>query len=155
MHLEIERKFLVRNDSWKKAAREGISYVQSYLVIARDRAMRVRLEGTKAFLNFKVALSEMRRHEYEYEIPLEDASQIIHAFCNRPPVEKIRYKVTHQHHIWELDEFKGENEGLVVAEIELKREDESFEKPKWLGEEVTSDERYLNMNLFLRPFKAW
>jgi adenylate cyclase len=155
MHIEIERKFLVRNDSWKKAADDGIPYLQSYLAVARDRAIRVRLEGGKAFLNFKVALSEMRRNEYEYEIPFEDASQIIHAFGDRPAVEKIRYKVTHQNHIWEIDEFKGTNEGLVVAEIELTREDEPFEKPDWLGQEVTDDERYLNMNLFLKPFKTW
>jgi len=155
MHVEIERKFLVRNDSWKKAADDGIPYLQSYLAVARDRAIRVRLEGEKAFLNIKVALSERRRNEYEYEIPPEDAAALIKEFSDHPPVEKRRYRVTHQNHIWEIDEFKGTNEGLIMAEIELTREDEPFEKPDWLGQEVTDDERYLNMNLFLRPYKIW
>lgn len=155
MHAEIERKFLVRKDSWKDNADEGVSYAQSYLSAASDRAIRVRCEGGKAFLNFKVALSKIRRNEYEYEIPPEDACEIIQAFSERPPVEKMRYRVNHQSHTWEIDVFTGENEGLIVAEIELQHEDESFEKPDWLGEEVTDDERYLNMNLFLKPFKTW
>ncbi len=155
MHIEIERKFLVRNDFWKKEADSETRYVQSYLAFAKDRGIRVRQEGGKAFLNIKLALSQTQRKEYEYEIPPEDAAELIREYSDRPPVEKIRYRVLHRNHVWEIDEFKGANEGLVLAEIELKSDDEPFEKPDWLGEEVTEDERYLNMNLFLKPFKTW
>lgn len=155
MNIEIERKFLVRNDSWKREADAGALYIQSYLSIADNRVIRVRLTGSRAFLSLKFASSLMIRDEYEYEIPCADAERIMRFFSDRPPVEKMRHKVRHGTHLWEIDVFTGENEGLVVAEIELKARDETFDRPDWLGEEVTENARYVNAALYLSPFKNW
>lgn len=155
MPIEIERKFLVQGDSWKGGADGGTLLIQSYLCIESNRVIRIRIAGQRAILGFKSGSSLIRRREFEYEIPLEEAREIAGEFSSRPPIEKIRYRVPHGRHVWEVDVFRGQNEGLTLAEIELASEDEPFEKPGWVGEEVTWDERYLNFNLYLRPFKTW
>lgn len=153
MGLEIERKFLVQNDSWRTA--EGVLFRQGYLNSDLNRVVRVRTMGETAVLTIKGRSVGAIRHEYEYEMPLADANEILDNLCERPLVEKTRYRLKLGGHIWEIDEFAGENEGLVVAEIELQDEDEFFEKPDWLGQEVTDDPRYFNSNLVLRPYTTW
>jgi len=155
MAIEIERKFLVRNDGWKRDADSGTLYIQGYLCSEKNRAIRIRTAGRQAFISLKLATSARVRKEYEYEIPFGDAEEIMKIFSNRPPVEKTRYKLRYRDHLWEIDVFCGENEGLTLAEIELTDEHEKFECPDWLGAEVTDDGRYVNAALYLRPFKSW
>jgi len=155
MPVEIERKFLVRNDAWKTGADHGTRLAQSYLSIEKNRVIRIRITDKRAVLGFKSASLLIQRKEFEYDIPFEDARELIHEFSALPPVEKVRYRVSHGRHVWEVDVFTGDNEGLTLAEIELADEDEQFEKPEWLGEEVTWEEKYLNSSLYLKPFKTW
>ena len=155
MALEIERKFLLKNDTWKAQAGEGVLYKQGYLVGSAAVSVRVRLEGERAFLNLKSATLGVRRQEYEYPIPLQDANEIMSTLCEQPLIEKRRYHLKVGQHVWEIDEFLGENLGLLVAEIELHDEKESFEKPDWLGEEVSDDPRYYNVSLVKNPFRNW
>lgn len=155
MAIEIERKFLLKDDSWRQAADEGCLYKQGYLVGAKQASVRVRIEGDKALLNIKSATLGIYRHEYEYPIPLGDAEEIVANLCQQPLIEKTRYHVQHGDHEWEIDVFDGENSGLVVAEIELASEDSYFEKPAWLGEEVSDDPRYYNVSLVKHPYKDW
>ena len=153
MGLEIERKFLVRNDSWRTV--EGIPFRQGYLNSNLHRVVRVRTMGEQAVLTVKGLNTGAVRHEFEYEIPVDDANDILDNLCERPLIEKMRYKVEFAGHTWEIDEFAGDNAGLVVAELELQAVDEPFEKPDWLGEEVTDDPRYFNSNLVSRPYTTW
>ncbi len=153
MGLEIEHKFLVRNDSWRTV--EGTPYRQGYLNSNLHRVVRVRTMGEQAVLTVKGLNTGAVRTEFEYEIPLDDANAILDNLCERPLIEKTRYKVEFAGHTWEVDEFFGDNAGLVVAELELQSVDEAFEKPDWLGEEVTDDPRYFNSNLVLRPYTTW
>lgn len=153
MGLEIERKFLVRNDRWRTV--EGTPYRQGYLNSNLHRVVRVRTMGERAVLTVKGLNTGAVRREFEYEIPLDDANAILDDLCERPLIEKTRYLIKFAGHVWEIDEFFGENAGLVVAELELQAEDEFFEKPDWLGEEVTADPRYFNSNLVLRPYTTW
>jgi adenylate cyclase len=155
MAIEIERKFLVRDDSWRAEADGGLFYSQAYLSTDPQRCVRVRTAGQRAWLNVKSAVSPLRRLEYEYEIPLSDARELLHSVCPQPAVEKTRYHVAHQGHVWELDVFAGANAGLVVAELELADEQEQFARPAWLGEEVSDDPRYFNMNLAQVPYTRW
>jgi len=155
MPVEIERKYLIRNDSWRKTADRGTAYIQSFPMIEQNRAIRIRIAGNRGFLTLKYSLSITTRKEYEYEIPLNEARELIQEFSDHPPIEKIRYHVHFKGHLWEIDVFGGENEGLEIAEVELSREDEYFEKPDWIGNDVTEDDRYLNVNLYLKPFKTW
>ena len=155
MAIEIERKFLLRNDSWRKQSDEGVFYRQGYLSSNPLSCVRVRLAGDKAWLNIKKATSTIRRLEYEYPIPVEDATELLNELCADRCIDKIRYHVTHAGHLWEVDVFEGANAGLVVAEIELNDEQECFETPSWLGEEVSHDPRYYNMNLAKKPFTQW
>jgi len=148
---EIERKFLVRNDGWRAGNPTGERLRQGYLVAEPDRSVRVRLLPDGARLTVKGASRGATRSEFEYPIPSQDARQMLDALCLEPLLEKTRYRVDHEGHTWEVDCFHGANEGLVVAEIELAAEDEAFERPAWLGEEVTDDARYLNANLFRHP----
>jgi adenylate cyclase len=150
--IEIERKFLVVGDEWRQEHPARLS--QGYLSRAKERTVRVRLAGEHAFLTIKGATTGATRAEFEYEIPLSDAEQMLR-LCDGPVIEKFRHVLTHQGVTWEIDEFFGENQGLVVAEVELKSEDQKFEKPKWLGQEVTSDSRYFNSNLSSRPYNTW
>ena len=155
MAIEIERKFLVRDDSWRAQADAGLFYSQGYLSTDPQRCVRVRIAGQRAWLNIKSAVSTLRRLEYEYEIPPGDARELLHSACVQPAVEKTRYRVAHQGHVWELDVFAGANTGLVVAELELADEREPFARPAWLGREVSDDPRYYNMNLAQMPYTQW
>jgi CYTH domain-containing protein len=153
MGLEIERKFLVLNDNWRTD--EGTILRQGYLTAEIERAVRVRTIGDKAFLTIKSFTVGAVRLEFEYEIPFDDANEMLDKLCLTPLVEKVRHEVEFAGHVWEIDEFFGDNEGLLVAEIELQTEDEVFAKPDWLGAEVTDDPRYFNSNLVLRPYTTW
>jgi len=156
MAFEIERKFLVRNDTWRARASEGTFYRQAYLSFDRRRAVRVRVTGGKGFISVKSQEEgRITRQEFEYEIPLKDAEEMMESLCDLPPVDKIRYKVEETGMTWEIDVFQGANDGLVVAEIELESEDQPFRLPGWAGDEVTRDEKYLNVNLYLHPFREW
>jgi len=155
MATEIERKFLVLSDDWRNSANQGSMYRQGYLAGGRHSSIRVRIAGDKATLNIKSAELAIRRSEYEYPIPLQDAEEILAKLCGGSLIEKIRYLVPYEGHVWEIDVFAGENQGLVVAELELEQEEESFARPDWLGEEVSDDPRYYNVNLVSCPFKDW
>ena len=155
MAIEIERKFLIRDDSWRSRAGTGTAMRQGYLAGDGQASVRVRVEGPRAALNIKSATLGMRRQEYEYAIPLADAEEILDTLCRRPLIEKTRFEIEDGGHTWEIDVFAGDNAGLVVAEIELGSEDETFARPDWLGEEVTGDTRYYNVCLVTHPYKDW
>lgn len=152
MALEIERKFLVTGSDWRTP--DGVPYRQGYLNRDKQRTVRVRIAGEKAFLTIKGVSTGATRVEFEYEIPVSEATQLL-TLCDGPLIEKTRRRVTVGAHVWEVDEFHGDNAGLVVAEIELGSEDEAFERPGWVTVEVTEDARYYNSNLAVRPFKEW
>jgi adenylate cyclase len=154
MGIEIEKKFLLKGGEWKQLA-VGIAYRQGYLNSVKERTVRVRTINDKGFLTIKGVSVGATRLEYEYEIPLEDAQALLDELCEKPLIEKNRYKVDFSGFIWEIDEFFGENDGLIVAEIELESEDQSFDKPQWVGEEVTGDTRYFNSNLIKNPYSQW
>lgn len=154
MAKEIERKFLVVGDIWRKLAM-GTRYRQGYLSTVKERTVRVRIIDSKAFLTVKGPTEGATRSEYEYEIPAADANEMLDDLCEKPIIEKDRYKISIDDAIWEVDEFFGVNKGLIVAEIELRSEDQPFEKPAWLGAEVTGDPKYFNANLIARPFTTW
>jgi adenylate cyclase len=155
MAVEIERKFLVKDDSWRQSAGPGIHYRQAYMTQAGDRgSVRVRIGNGKAWLNIKSATLDVTRLEYEYPVPLHEANEMVDHLCGRS-VDKTRYEVKQGKHTWEIDVFEGDNAGLVVAEIELQSEDEVFGKPAWLGEEVSHDPRYYNVCLVEKPYKDW
>jgi adenylate cyclase len=155
MAQEIERKFLLRNDDWRRQADAGTVYLQGYLGGVGKASVRVRLEGEQAFLNIKGAVPGVVRREYQYAIPPTDARELLETLCEQPLIEKVRYKLTYGEHLWEIDVFGGDNVGLVVAEIELQREDEAFARPDWLGKEVSHEHRYYNTQLCRHPFKSW
>ena len=149
-NLEIERKFLVSSDAWRAGA-TGTAIRQGYLARGDHSVVRVRTRDAKAFLTIKSELSTLTRQEFEYPIPLADAEAML-ALCEDGLIEKTRFCVDVGQHMWEIDVFEGANAGLIVAEIELGAEDEAFEKPDWLGEEVSADRRYLNSSLSQRPY---
>ncbi|BCX89392.1 adenylate cyclase [Methylomarinovum tepidoasis] len=155
MALEIERKFLVRDDRWRALASRRSRIRQGYLNRAEDCSVRVRSADGRGWLNIKSVTIGARRHEYEYEIPWQDAEEMLDTLCRRPLIEKTRYFVEHQGHLWEIDVFEGDNAGLVVAEIELNDPHESFVKPPWIGREVTEDPRYYNTCLAQNPYRNW
>lgn len=155
MATEIERKFLLKDSSWKKYADEGTHYCQGYLVGSEHASVRVRIQGKHAFLNIKSATLDITRQEFEYEIPLSEASEMLETLCEQPLIDKTRYFIETEKHEWEIDVFSGDNEGLKVAEIELSNKDEEFDKPDWLGDEVSDDPRYYNVCLVKHPFKDW
>ncbi len=155
MGTEIERKFLVSGQGWRDAVREARPMRQGYLVAERARSVRIRVVGSDATLTIKGETQGATRPEFEFPIPLDDAARILETLCLRPLVEKTRHLVEHAGHQWELDVFSGANAGLVVAELELESEDEDFEKPPWLGDEVTDDPRYYNASLARRPYREW
>jgi adenylate cyclase len=155
MAIEIEHKFLLLNNDWRQNITCSVQYQQGYLSSEASSSIRVRISNEKAWLNIKSATIGTHRHEYEYEIPLQDASEIINNLCCKPIIKKTRYIVVNDKNTWEIDEFHGENKGLVIAEIELKEIGESFLKPHWLGEEVTQDVRYYNNNLAINPYSKW
>ena len=153
--MEIEHKFLVRNDAWRDQADDGQRMCQGYLAGDERMSIRVRIAGDRAWLNIKHAQSMTVRREFEYLIPLEDAEEILANMCEAGQVDKTRFRVPVDEHVFEVDVFHGDNEGLIVAEVELRREGEQFVRPDWLGEEVSHDSRYLNHHLAGHPFTAW
>ncbi len=154
MALEIERKFLVVGDAWRALA-EGVVYRQGYLSTDADRTLRVRTVGPKGYLTVKGITVGATRTEFEYEIPVADADAMLDELCLRPLIEKTRHRIEFDGLVWEVDVFAGDNHGLVVAEVELAREDQAFRLPDWIGEEVTDDPRYYNANLVAHPYKDW
>lgn len=154
MAIEIERKFLVTGDAWKRAA-VGVLYRQGYLSTDKARTVRVRIAGERAFITIKGMASGIARPEFEYEIPPDDAAAMLDGLCLKPLIEKRRYTLECKGMRWEVDEFLGENLGLVVAEVELDSADQAIEKPEWIGLEVTDDARYFNSSLIAHPFSQW
>jgi len=154
MAQEIERKFLTRNDNWKQGL-QGKLFRQGYLSSAKERTVRVRLVEDKGWLTIKGLTKGISRQEFEYSIPADDASELLENLCERPLIEKTRYLLEDQGVCWEIDEFHGENAGLVVAEIELESENQDFPRPDWLGDEVSDDPRYFNSSLIRHPFSQW
>ncbi len=154
MGKEIERKYLVKGDSWKELAR-GVMYRQGYLSTVKERVVRVRTIDDKGYLTIKGISRGISRLEFEYEIPLEDANKMLDELCERPLIEKARYKIEYGGLVWEVDEFFGDNEGLILAEVELSDENQHIELPDWIGEEVSGDPRYFNSNLIKHPYKEW
>ncbi len=150
---EIERKFLVITKRWR-ASEEGILIRQGYLCLDKNRTVRIRTAGTKGFLTIKGPTRGITRSEFEYEIPLNDANQLIQ-MCVGEVIEKRRYRVLHDSSLWEVDEFQGVNQGLVVAEIELTHEDQEIQTPLWVGREVSNDIRYFNSRLAIHPYTQW
>lgn len=155
MGYEIERKFLVRDESWRGQAKKPALIRQAYLARTGAMSLRVRIQDcVGATLTIKSAAVEIRRLEFEYPIPLADAA-VLFELREGGPLEKLRYKLPQEGLTWEIDVFKGENEGLVIAEIEVPHEETVFERPSWLGDEITGHRRYSNASLALMPFRAW
>ncbi len=154
MAKEIERKFLVKGDAWRSLA-EGVSYRQGYLNSQKERTVRIRTVGEKAYLTVKGPTRGVTRTEFEYEIPYEDCLAMLEELAEKPIIEKKRYRIPAGSYVWEVDEFFGVNEGLILAEIELPSEDAVFEKPDWIGEEVSGDPRYFNSSLVTNPYSVW
>lgn len=154
MAQEIERKFLVRDDRWRNGA-EGLLYRQGYVPTRDRRTVRVRIVGDTGYLTLKGATQGIARAEFEYPIPKADAEAMLAELCEPPLIEKVRYRITVGQHLWEVDEFLGDNTGLILAEIELQHEDEAFEWPGWIGEEVSGDPRYYNSALVRSPYRTW
>jgi adenylate cyclase len=154
MAQEIERKFLVVGPGWRRHA-TGQLYRQGYLARTGASTVRVRTCGDRAWLTIKGATTGMSRLELEYPIPVDDAAEMLSTLCSHTPIEKHRYRIEHAGLTWEVDEFHGANEGLILAEVELEREDQEVDLPDWIGEEVTSDPRYYNANLVDHPFSEW
>jgi adenylate cyclase len=155
MGIEIERKFLPADSSWRSQIRESHYLRQGYLNNETRCSVRVRTSAERAWLNIKSVTIGAQRQEFEYEIPLMDANRMLDTLALRPLIEKWRHLVDIGDHTWEIDEFEGDNAGLIVAEIELAAPDETFQRPAWLGEEVTSDVRYYNTSLCRRPYRDW
>lgn len=153
MAIEIERKFLVNKNSWTRP-NEGTLYVQGYLSSSPETTVRIRIAGKIGFITIKGKTTGFSREEFEYEIPVEDA-EILLKKCKNAPIKKIRYKVLLNGTLWEIDEFLEENNGLLMAEVELPDEKASFFRPEWLGKEVTDDKRYHNSHIAEHPFKTW
>lgn len=152
MSKEIERKYLVLDQSYKQHAK-GVLYRQGYLSF--HPSVRIRIIGQRALLTIKGASTGISRSEFEYEIPLQDGFEMLRDLCRGPVIEKYRYKMEYRGFTWEIDEFLKDNEGLVVAEIELENEEQTFDKPPFIGEEVTFDKRYRNSSLVSNPYKTW
>ncbi len=154
MGVEIERKFLVSSDAWRTLG-EPTLLRQGYLCADPERTVRVRIEGDAGVLTIKSKNEGASRGEWEYPIPLTEAEELLDRLCERPLVEKYRRRIDYRGFTWEVDEFLGENDGLVVAEIELPAEDTAFELPDWIGQEVTGERRYYNSSLIKLPFSKW
>jgi len=152
--IEIERKFLVVGDGWRSLG-AGTRYRQGYIATSGLVTVRVRTAGDKGFITVKGITVGDKRPEYEYEIPVSDANEMLDQLCARPLVEKTRYRIPQGPVVWEVDEFEGDNRGLVTAEVELKDENQSVTLPHWIGQEVTGDPRYFNANLVAKPFTTW
>jgi adenylate cyclase len=156
MAIETERKFLLQNDDWRNlTVGLGTVYRQGYLASGIERTVRVRIAGTQAYLTIKGASIGISRSEFEYKIPIADATEMLETLCDRPMIEKTRYKIPWQGVMWEIDEFIGENKGLILAEVELSDPNQPLILPDWIGQEVSDDPRYFNSNLVKHPFCNW
>ena len=153
---EIERKFLVKSDDFKKESKKKTHFIQAYLNTNPERTIRIRVTDDKAFMTIKGKSSEngLTRFEWEKEIELNEAKELL-KICEPGKIEKYRYEVDHGDHVYEIDEFLEDNKGLVLAEVELQSEEETFKKPEWLGQEVTGNLAYYNSNLIANPYKNW
>ena len=154
MAKEIERKFVVSADTWRPAE-AGIQFKQGYLTSDSERQVRIRRAGDQAFITVKSKAVGLSRSEFEYQIPNSDAEEMLASLCLKPLIEKVRYRIDQAGFVWEVDEFHGDNEGLVLAEIELSHERQQVILPPWVGKEVSDDPRYLNTNLKEHPFRDW
>ena len=154
MAQEIERKFRVANDDWRAMASSSSSLKQGYLSSSAEATVRVRLEDNLGTLTIKSKTKGITRNEFEYAIPAQEAKELL-MLCSGPLIEKTRYRIPQENHTWEIDVFEGDNDGLIIAEIELTSEDDYFVKPQWLGEEVSGDSRYYNSNLATHPYVKW
>ena len=154
MAKEIERKFIVKPRDWNAMAR-GVTIRQGYLAATEKHSVRVRVYGDKAYIAIKGATVGATRDEFEYEIPLADANQILDRLCETAPIDKVRYRIPFEGHTFEVDIFDGVNKGLNVAEVEMKSADEKIALPEWIDREITGDPRYFNSNLSLKPFTTW
>lgn len=154
MAKEIERKFLVIGDKWRELAK-GTHYRQGYLNSIKERTVRIRTINDKAYLTVKGPTVGVTRMEFEYEIPYNDCIEMLDNLAEKPIIEKTRYKIKADNLVWEIDEFFGVNDGLIVAEVELQSEEQKFEKPEWIGEEISGDPRYFNSNLVNNPYTTW
>ena len=154
MAVESERKFQVIGDAWKTGA-AGVAYRQGYLSTIKERTVRVRTVGDRGFLTVKGLTTGISRLEFEYEIPAADAGRMLNELCERPLIAKTRYRVPFGGLVWEIDEFHDENDGLVVAEVELSEPGQRFDRPAWIGKEVSGDPRYFNSNLIRHPYRTW
>jgi adenylate cyclase len=152
--VEIERKFLLRGQAWRQLG-EPVLLRQGYLSSDPARTVRVRIEGARGTITIKGKNAGATRAEWEYDIPVGEAGELLDTLCERPLIEKYRRRIVYAGHTWEVDEFLGENAGLAVAEIELASEDEAFDRPGWIGEEVTGDARYYNSSLIRTPYSLW
>ncbi|AFY35005.1 CYTH domain-containing protein [Calothrix sp. PCC 7507] len=154
MAKEIERKFLVNGDSWREIA-EGCVYCQGYISTQKTVTVRIRIAGNQGYLTIKGPSVKYSRSEFEYSIPVQDAQEMIDTLCDRPLIEKTRYRIEFGGLTWEIDEFDGVNQGLIIAEVELSDEEQQIELPTWIGEEVSDDPKYFNSNLVKHPFSQW
>jgi adenylate cyclase len=154
MAKEIEKKFLVKGDQWRDHA-EGTIYRQGYLSTEKERVVRIRTIGDTGYLTIKGITVGATRLEYEYEISVSDSNEMLDLLCLKPLIEKKRYKIEFAGLIWEIDEYFGDNQGLIIAEVELEDENQAFELPDWIGKEVTSNPKYFNSNLTKHPFTRW
>lgn len=155
MATEIERKFLLNDESWRAEIKRSLHMRQGYLANNGTSSVRVRISDDKAWLNIKSATLGISRSEFEYAIPVSDAEQLLDTLVDGPLIEKIRHHVEYGSHLWEIDEFSGDNAGLIVAEIELNSTTETFAMPPWAGQEVSNDTRYYNVCLVSHPYKDW
>jgi CYTH domain-containing protein len=159
MGLEIERKFLVQSDRWRVDELGnsvlGTVYRQGYILASQERTVRIRIAGDKAFITIKGSAIGIGRAEYEYSIPVTDATEMLDTLCDRPLIEKVRHRIPIDDLVWEVDEFSGENQGLIMAEVELPQADHPVRIPDWAGQEVTGDPRYFNAYLVKHPFREW
>lgn len=154
MPTETERKFLVKGEEWRSLS-TGTVYRQGYIATKKGTTVRVRLVGNQGYLTIKGITQGISRAEYEYPIPAEDAQEMLNTLCEPPLIEKTRYKIVIAGLIWEIDEFAGENQGLIMAEVELTDANQVIELPDWIGKEVSDDLRYYNVNLVQHPYSQW
>lgn len=154
MGVEIERKYLVTGEEWRSLA-QGVGYRQGYITATPEKTVRIRVAGDRAYITIKGKTQGIARAEYEYAIPRTDAEILLDTLCDRPFIEKVRYRIEYGDLIWEVDEFLGENQGLIMAEVELPDEHHAIDLPPWVGKDVSGDVRYYNSNLAKQPYRWW